>query len=76
MVLWSLTVSSETDRRLRDLLGQDGDLSRYVEEAVKQKLNFEETVSSVQERNTRYPEEEIEESIQEAIRETRVTSRP
>ncbi|WP_438803531.1 ribbon-helix-helix domain-containing protein [Microcystis aeruginosa] len=52
-----------------------GSLSQYVEEAVKQRLSFEETVDSVQERNLRYSEEEIEESINEAIRETRATSR-
>lgn len=79
MVRWSLTVSSETDQRLRAFLGQKGakkgSLSQYVEEAVKQRLSFEETVNSVQERNLQYSEEEIEESINEAIRETRATSR-
>ncbi|MGV2389584.1 MAG UNVERIFIED_CONTAM: hypothetical protein LVR29_19030 [Microcystis novacekii LVE1205-3] len=69
MVRWSLTVSA---------LGQKGAkrecLSQYVEEAA-QRLSFEETVDSVQERNLRYSEEEIEESINEAIRETRATSR-
>jgi len=79
MVRWSLTVSSETDQRLRAFLGQKGakkgSLSQYVEEAVKQRLSFEETVNSVQERNLCYSEEEIEESINEAIRETCATSR-
>jgi predicted CopG family antitoxin len=79
MVRWSLTVSSETDRRLRAFLGQKGakkgSLSEYVEEAVKQRLGFEETVNLVQERNLRYSEEEIEEAISEAIRETRAASR-
>lgn len=79
MVRWSLTVSSETDQRLRAFLGQKGakkgSLSQYVEEAVKQRLSFEETVDRVQERNLRYSEEEIEESISEAIRETRAASR-
>jgi hypothetical protein len=49
--------------------------TQYVEEAVKQRLSFEETVDSVQERNLRYSEEEIEESINEAIQETLATSR-
>lgn len=79
MVRWSLTVSAEIDQRLRAFLGQKGakkgSLSQYVEEAVKQRLSFEETVDSVQERNLCYSEEEIEESINEAIRETRATSR-
>ncbi len=79
MARWSLTVSLETDQRLRAFLGQKGakkgSLSQYVEEAVKQRLSFEETVACVQERNLRYSEEEIEESINEAIRETRAASR-
>jgi hypothetical protein len=79
MVRWSLTVSAETDQRLRAFLGQKGakkgSLSQYVEEAVKQRLSFEETVDSIQERNLSYSEAEIEESIHEAIRETRAKSR-
>jgi hypothetical protein len=69
MVRWSLTGSA---------LGQKGAkkgiLSQYFEE-TSQRLSFEETVDSVQERNLRYSEEEIEESINEAIRETRAASR-
>jgi hypothetical protein len=61
-------ISFRTKRRKK------GVLSQYVEEAA-QRLSFEETVDSVQERNLRYSEEEIEESINEAIRETRATSR-
>ncbi len=78
MANWSLSVSSEIDQRLRAFLGQKGVseeiLSQYVEEAVKQKLDFEETVTHVQERNLRYSEEEIEANIDEAIRETRDAS--
>ena len=75
MANWSLSVSSEIDQRLRAFLGQEGvneaSLSQYVEEAVKQRLDFEETVARVQERNLRYSEEEIEANIDEAIRENR-----
>ncbi|MFM7280030.1 MAG: ribbon-helix-helix domain-containing protein [Microcystis aeruginosa] len=53
MVLWSLTGSAEIDQRLRAFLGQKGakkgSLSQYVEEAVKKRLSFEETVDFVQE---------------------------
>lgn len=67
MANWSLSVSSEIDQRLRAFLGQKGvaedSLSRYVEEAVKQRLDFEETVDYVQERNLRYSQEEIETDI-------------
>ncbi|MDJ0658309.1 MAG: ribbon-helix-helix domain-containing protein [Crocosphaera sp.] len=79
MANWSLSVSSEIDQRLRAFLGQKGvseeSLSRYVEEAVKQRLDFEETVAYVQERNLRYSQEEIETDIDEAIRKTRDASR-
>ena len=65
MAHWSLTESA---------LGQKGAKKGYFEE-TSQRLSFEETVDSVQERNLRYSEEEIEESINEAIRETRAASR-
>ena len=69
MVRWSLTGSDLVQKGAKN-----GSLSQYVEEAA-QRLSFEETVDSVQERNLRYSEEEIEESINEAIRETRAASR-
>ena len=69
MVHWSLTGSA-----LGQKGAKKGSLSQYVEEAA-QRASFEETVDSVQERNLRYSEEEIEESINEAIRETRAASR-
>jgi hypothetical protein len=79
MVQWSVNVSPETDQRLQRLLKQKGEqkdlLSQYVEEAVKQRLCFEETVNAVQERNLIYSETEIETTIQEAIRETRTKNR-
>ena len=75
MTRWSLIVSQETDQRLRAFLGQmgakKGSLSRYVEEAVAQRLRFEETVAHVQERNLGYTAEEINDVIDEAIQETR-----
>ncbi|MGK7885426.1 MAG: ribbon-helix-helix domain-containing protein [Crocosphaera sp.] len=78
MANWSLNVSSEIDRRLRTFLEQKGvneqSLSKYVEEAVKQRLDFEEAVACVQERNLLYSSEEIEKDIDEAIRKTRDAS--
>jgi hypothetical protein len=38
---WTLTVSADTDRRVRrvlDAAGRKGDLSRFVEEAVRSRL--------------------------------------
>ena len=79
MTRWSLIVSDETDRRLRAFLGQQGAkkgaLSRFVEEAVAQRLRFEETVNRVQERNLQHAEEEMMGDIEEAIRETRKAHR-
>ena len=40
-VRWTVAVSSETDRRVRRILesaGRKGDLSRFVEDAVKSRL--------------------------------------
>ncbi len=79
MTRWSLTVSDQTDQRLRAFLGQQGakkgSLSRFVEEAVERLLRFEETVSRVQERNTRYSEAEITADINEAVKAIRAASR-
>jgi hypothetical protein len=44
-----------------------------VEEAVKQRLRFEETVNEVQARNLLYSEAEMMADIEEAIQETRKT---
>jgi hypothetical protein len=71
MTRWSLVVSDDTDQRLRTFLGaqgaKKGSLSRFVEEAVSQRLRFEETVDQVQERNSIYPEAEISRDIEAAI---------
>ena len=79
MTRWSLIVSDETDRRLRAFLGQQGAkkgaLSRFVEEAVAQRLRFEETVNRIQERNIQHAEIEMTDDIDEAIRETRKAHR-
>ena len=51
---WSLVVSDATDRSLRSYLartgGRKGDLSRFVDRAVRQAI-FWETLESVWERN-------------------------
>lgn len=79
MTRWSLIVSDETDQRLRAFLGKrgakKGALSRFVEEAVAQRLRFEETVNRVQERNLPYTEDEMVGDIEEAIKETRQAHR-
>lgn len=79
MTRWSLIVSDDTDQRLRAFLGQQGAkkgaLSRFVEEAVTQRLRFEETVNRVQERNLQHTEDEMTGDIDEAIKETRKAHR-
>ncbi|MDE0001467.1 MAG: methionine repressor-like protein [Rhodospirillaceae bacterium] len=53
-VRWSLVVSDATDRSLRSYLartgGRKGDLSRFVDRAVRQAI-FWESLDSVRERN-------------------------
>jgi len=78
MARWSLVISDDTDRSVRAYLGaigaKKGGLSNLVEEAVKRYI-FEETVKTVQERNSEYSEDEIINVIDEAIRETRASNR-
>ena len=70
MARWSLVISDNTDRNVRSYLGaigaKKGGLSNLVEEAVKRYI-FEETVSSVQERNSEYSHDEVMNAIHEAI---------
>jgi Ribbon-helix-helix domain len=71
---WNIKVSGELDRELRIHLAEQGlkrgALSRFVEEAVREKL-FRQTVEEVKERNTGYPPEEVEADVAEAVSEAR-----
>lgn len=71
---WTITVSEETDLALRRLLGargmKKGDLSRFVEEAVRWRV-FDETVQEVKSRNQDLSPEELERVIDEQVREAR-----
>ncbi len=69
---WNLVVSKETDKSLRQFLayqggGKKGDLSRFVEEAVRERV-FEMTAQSIKEENTSRTEEEIELIVEEALK--------
>lgn len=70
MTRWTLVVSDETDRNLRVYLGQQGakkgDLSKFVEQAVRERL-FSETVDSVKERNAAFNQRDILEAVDEAV---------
>ncbi len=71
---WTITVSEETDLALRRFLGargmKRGDLSRFVEEAVRWRV-FDETVQEVKSRNQDLSPEELEQVIDEQVREAR-----
>ena len=68
---WNLVVSSETDQSLRQYLagaggGRKGDLSRFVEEAVRARI-WDLTVDQIKARNANRSQEEIESIIDEAL---------
>lgn len=67
---WTIKVSQETDRVLRTYLAQKGmkkgDLSRFVEDAVQERL-YRLTLDQVQARNAEVPEDELDTIIDEAV---------
>jgi len=76
-VRWNVAVSAETDRALRMLLagrggGRKGDLSRFIEEAVRVRV-FEETAQEIKAHNTLTTPEEIDRAVEEALDWARTT---
>ncbi len=70
-VRWNVAVSAETDQALRVFLashgqGRKGDLSRFIEEAVRERV-FSETAQAVKEQNMEATPEEIESAVAEAL---------
>ena len=69
-VRWSVVVNQDTDRALRTYLaatgGRKGDLSRFVDEAVRTRL-FDLTVDAVKERNRAYSQDDILSAIDDAL---------
>ena len=68
---WNVAVSSETDQALRVLLasrgqGRKGDLSRFIEGAVRERV-FKETAQAVKEQNREATPEEVESAVAEAL---------
>lgn len=68
---WSLVVSRDTDTTLRQFLanqgrGHKGDLSRFVEEAVRAHV-FELASQEAKKANAERSQEEIENAIEEAL---------
>ena len=74
MTRWNLVISDETDRSVRSYLartgGKKGDLSKFVDRAVRQAI-FWETVEAVQERNKHLSAEEAQHLADEAVAEAR-----
>ena len=73
-VRWTIKVSKETDLSLRSYLGtqgmKKGDLSKFVEEAVRWRV-LDQLVQSIKDRNSDVPPEELEAQIDEAVRAVR-----
>ena len=74
LVRWTVKVSKDTDVSLRSFLAQrglkKGDLSKFIERAVQKEV-FAQTVAAVQVRNAGVPHEQIEQAIEDALREVR-----
>jgi hypothetical protein len=73
-VRWNLKVSRETDLSLRTFLGargmKKGDLSKFVEEAVRRMI-FGLTVQEIKARNANANPEELQKLIDEAVSQVR-----
>ncbi len=69
-VRWNLAVSEDIDRSVRMYLaergGRKGDLSRFVEEAVRDQI-FHQAVAEAKATNADMPQEELEAIIDEAL---------
>lgn len=71
MTRWSLVVSRETDTALRQFLasqggGRKGDLSRFIEEAVRARI-LELAAEQAKAANASLPPEQIEAAVAEAL---------
>ncbi len=70
MTRWNLSIPEETDRVVRTFLarngGKKGDLSRFVDEAVRRRV-MEATVRRVKDRNARYDQEELLDLIDDEV---------
>ena len=75
MTRWNIVISDDTDRTVRSYLartgGKKGDLSRFVDRAVRQAV-FWETVESIWERNKHLSADEAQALADEAVTQVRV----
>ena len=74
MTRWNLSIPEETDRVLRTFLartgGKKGDLSRFVDEAVRRRV-LDLTVREIKDRNSGYDQQELLDLIDEEVDATR-----
>ena len=70
MTRWHLSIPEKTDRAVRTYLartgGKKGDLSRFVDEAVRRRL-LDFTVRQVKDRNAGHDQQEILDLIDEEV---------
>lgn len=70
MTRWNLSIPEETDRSVRTYLarngGKKGDLSRFVDEAVRRRV-LDLTVLQVKERNARFDQQILLDLIDEEV---------
>ena len=74
MTRWNLVIADETDRHVRSYLartgGKKGDLSRFVDRAVRQAI-FWETIESIWKRNRNLSGEDVQRLADEAVAQAR-----
>lgn len=74
MTRWNLVIADDTDRHVRSYLartgGKKGDLSRFVDRAVRQAV-FWETIESIWERNRNLSSEDARRLADESVAEFR-----
>jgi len=70
MIRWNITIPEKTDRVVRTFLartgGKKGDLSRFVDEAVRKRV-FDLTVNEIKGRNAEYDQQQILELIEQEV---------
>ena len=76
MTRWNLVISEDTDRTVRGYLartgGKKGDLSRFVDRAVRQAV-FWETIESIWQRNQGLSPHEAQALADEAVMQARAS---
>ena len=70
MARWNLSISEQTDRAVRTFLartgGKKGDLSRFVDEAVRRRV-LDLTVRQIKDRNAQQDQQAILDLIDEEV---------